>query len=289
MNILCTFPGRHGDLLWALPTVRAISQRIGEPIDLCVSPTYRSLVPLIQAQSYIHRVIVPPAWRVIESAPMTPREPPPVDAGLDQRDYDRVFHLGYQGWPEHSLPYETEACLHAQWKEADGPAPRIDLHTPWVVPPYRQTDQVDLAIGFTDEHFEIKYGIYWLLRNRFCYGPPMPAQAKSVVVVGNSPRWNTEAGQYAYDWTSAAAWIAASKCFVGCCSALHVLAVAIGTPVVCVEPNPNRHQGVFWPCEGDQVWKVLGGDGLWTVDARHVGEAIEAVWARVSPVRPGAD
>ena len=31
MTILCTFPGKHGDLLWALPTVRAISEPEPDP------------------------------------------------------------------------------------------------------------------------------------------------------------------------------------------------------------------------------------------------------------------
>ena len=49
-----------------------------------------------------------------------------------------------------------------------------------------------------------------------------------------------------------------------------------------MEPNPQRHNDVFWPLgkTGPQVTQVLGGDGQWTFDARHVAEAIEAVWMR---------
>ena len=220
---------------------------------------------------------------------MTPRMPPlgiltaAVDGGISTV-YERCFHLGYRGWPDLPLPKETEACLHAQWKDADGPVPTIDLSRPWITAPQRYPS-IDLAIGFTDEHFELKYGIYTLLWDRFRL--KRPVNEVFIANVCNSPRWNDEpyGGWDHVTWGQAASWIAASRCFLGCCSALHVLAVAVGTPAVVVEPNPNRQQEVFWPLgmDGERVQIVRGGDGQPTNDARHTAEAIEAVWARSAP------
>jgi hypothetical protein len=51
----------------------------------------------------------------------------------------------------------------------------------------------------------------------------------------------------------------------------------LGVPVVCVEPNKDRHQPVFWPLPEEKVRKPIGGDGLWTLDSRHVWDTVQAV------------
>lgn len=280
-QILCTFPGRTGDLLWALPTIRAISETYGQPVDLAVSQKYGSgLKPLLLDQPYLGEVHVLAAWGLQETAPISPRIPPSLDADYREDDYDRVFHLGYDGWPTPTLP--EDIYMRAVTRYTRGLNP-LDLSRPWITPPSYASGlpTQDLAIGFTDEHFELKYGIYWLLRNRWSFSDP-PAHA--LVNVSASPRWNSaiEGGPPPMDWETAAAWISRSRCFVGCCSALHVLAVALGVPAVIVEPAAARLQEVFWPLgfDGDRVQVVRGGDGLPTVDARHTAETIETVWAR---------
>lgn len=272
-QILCTFPGRTGDLLWALPSVRAISETYGQPVDLVVSQKYGpGLKPLLQDQPYLRDVVVDTAWQVQETAPITPRAPQ-VDAGT----YDRVFHLGYETWPTPDLPTDIYDRATRQSDRRLGP---LDLARPWITPPAyaKDLDATDLAVGFTDEHFELKYGLYTLLFRRLMDAHPIINLSGAEM----SPRWRQEAESYAPDLRTAAAWLSRSRCFVGCCSALHVLAVALGVPAVVVEPNPHRHQAVFWPLgtTGPQVYLVLGGDGGWTWDARHTAETIAAVWQR---------
>lgn len=281
MKILVSHPGRFGDLIWALPSIRAIKQaRPDAEITLCLPEKYGAIGSLLERQDYLAEVRVLPAWQIMETAPITPRTPPPLDARSTfshrEDDFDQVFHLGYEGWPKLALPYETQAILHQQWPEGWGPAPTIDLATPWITPTYAQASAKDLAIGFTDEHFELKYGLWWLLQIQLIHQTD-DAKRHEGVWVGNSPRWEKEGQQHVWSWESAAAWIASSRVFVGCCSALHVLAVAVGTPVVCVEPNAHRHHSVFWP-EGVDVRKVIGGDGLPTIDSRHLIDTIESVW-----------
>lgn len=269
MNILCTMPGRHGDILWALPTVRAISETYGVPVDLCLSAKYGSLKDLIQRQEYTREVYVHEGWEIRESAPIQPRIPPHSEA-IGQPTYDQIFHLGYEGWPTPDLPRDIYG--RAAGRILDQRLTPLDLDRPWITAPWPLPESL-FTVGFTDEWFELKYGLYWLLRNAFS----KDTGSYTIVPITSSPRWQTEAGHTACDWETAASWIATSQIFVGCCSALHVLARAVGKPVICVEPNPQRHQDLFYPYgKTGSVQLVLGNDGQPTFDSRHLIDAIQA-------------
>lgn len=281
MRILCTFPGKHGDLLWALPTMRAIAEYFGEAVHLLVSPKYAGIVPLVQRQPYINSAAEWPHWQVQDTAPMTPWSPFEETLhhqalGTGPEGFDHVFHLGYRVWPTKPLPFYVQNIL-AQEYSVDLP---IDLTKPWITAPY-PLPHSDACLGFSDEHFELKYGVRALLRNRFVF--PGAGNVR-MVDLSTSPRWTKEGGVSGFDWNAAASWLATTKVFVGCCSALHVLACAMGVPVVMMEPIDQRHNDIFYPYgkNGPQVHLVLGGDGRPTFDARHTAEAVEAVWARLT-------
>jgi hypothetical protein len=278
MRILATMPGRIGDILWAMATVRAISETYGWPVDVACATSgkhYESILPLLAHQPYIAETACLADWCPREDGPdpFTPREPPPT--AYDAGRYDQVFHLGYAGWPTPDLARDLYDRFDRQYTAgvvSRAPAP-LALARPWITPPYT-LDPLDLVVGFTDEHFELKYGCYWLLRHR--YG--------SWVTVAGSPRWRDEAGLSHVPWGTAAAWVASSRLFVGCCSALHVLACAIGTPVVLLEPAPARWNGIFYPygTYGPQVTLVRGSDGQPTCDARHLIETIDRQLAQLA-------
>lgn len=261
MNLLCTHPGRHGDLLWALPTVRALHEA-GHTVDLALSPKYSSLQALIQQQAYVRTVQIVPDWDVREDAPISPRMPRLLPTAWPF--YGRLVHLGYDGWPQSVLPryvYDTVQIEHPSL-----PIAALDLERPWIT-----TDLLrihDLALGFSDEWFELKYGIYSLVAQDYA---PM-----TICAVGS--RWDVEGGWIggAVGWEEAAARIAESHYFLGCCSALHVLACAVGTPCVIVEPSEARWNPIFWPfgMDGPRVRVVRGTDGRPTFDARHVRDAV---------------
>lgn len=276
VRILCTFPGKFGDLLWALPTVRALSRRIGEPVHLAVGSPFASITSLIEAQPYIRRCWNLAAWEVQYTAPMTPTLPPAtVYAQPIEERYDHVFHLGYRGWPALPLPMETMACLQQQLPDALGPITLqdLDLSTPWITEPAppapRRTASRGIAVGFTDEHFELKYGLTALLGQHRQYA----------CTIGADPRWINEGGRLPRTWEASVRILQDSRAFLGCNSALHVLAVAVGIPVVMMEPNPHRHHDIFYPLgrTGPQVTLVTGNDGLPTFDARHVRAALDQV------------
>lgn len=294
-RVLCTFPGKRGDLLWALPTVRALSRQIGAPVDLAIAGGIGSLAPLLRHQAYIGTVHVLGGWHTENTAPISPRQPPAVVIdplinvdGAKLYDYDTVYHLGYDGWPERPLPFTVADLLADQ----GGPVlldAELRLDAPWIAAPYdMRRCRREIVLGFTDEYFELKYGLTQLLRNRVWEAQPAgaPVSDYPIVNAANSPRWCAEAHQSNIGWDEAAAWLRAADVFVGCCSALHVLAVATGCPAVVMEPNPDRHHPIFWPLgtTGPQVTQVLGGDGQWTWDARHVWDTLQACRRRLPTV-----
>ena len=259
MRILCTFPGRAGDLLWALPTVRAISESLGHPVDLQIAGEFASMVDQLLKQPYLAGVIADPRWGMGDGweAPRLPKE------------YDRVIHLGYRRWPELPLPFEVAGIANRL-----GLAVLPDLQRPWItVKPQRMYGAV--AVGWTDCHFELKYGLSQLL---FTSRDGRPFR-DAVLLPPPGSRWITEGVERPCGWLEAAAQIAGAPCFLGDCSALHVLACALGKPVVCYEPMVERLNPIFWPYgkDGPQVTLVRGNDGEMTTDSRHTAETLEKV------------
>lgn len=261
-KILCTFPGKFGDLLWALPTVRAIAETHGEPVDLLISHPFGAIRDLIEQQPYIAECAADPTWPVELGAPITPRQPPEIQRIIAEREVTRTYHLGYHGWPDRDLPsYIYEIAQRAQPMRL---AP-LDLDTPWITAPPGSGGPWRIAIGWSDEHFELKYGITQLVADLWA----------DKILCGPGSRWATEAHVTPSDWVHAAQAITGSQVFLGCCSALHVLAAATGTKAVIMEPAEARHHPVFWPYGFDgRVRLVRGGDGQWTFDARHVADCV---------------
>lgn len=249
--------------------MRALAAAYGEPIHLRLSAKYGSsgFVELLRAQPYLGSVHALEHWQVEESAPITPRAPEML-WGVQAR---AVYHLGYEGWPTPHLPGDVYRRVAYQIGQSQAPVvlPELELATPWITA--RLWPQVPhrIAIGFTDEHFELKYGICRLLEK-------VDLQSTAFLLTAPGSRWEREADTEAVGWVEAARRIVAAELFLGCCSALHVLAIGLGVPAVIVEPNPNRLGEVFWPLGQDsrQVRLVRGNDGNATVDARHCADAL---------------
>lgn len=259
-----TFPGRAGDLLWGLSTVRAISHAAGTPVDLVIGGEFASLVPFLRQQPYLGEVEALSDWSL---TPPDEWKPPTIPWGPK----DRVYHCGYRGWPDQPLPQFVYAQTTALYP--DLPLAPLDLDTPWLTADPKQ-DRTGLSPvwteGWTEAWFELKLGLHQCLRRRIkglCHN----------LSVGD--RWQTEGNNtVAPGWITAARWITSCRVFVGDCSALHVLAVGLGTTVVVCEPMEARHNPIFYPLgTTGRVYLVRGNDGLPTHDARHCAEAVEAV------------
>lgn len=255
--ITVTHGGRFGDLLWACPTLRALAAVHG-PIRLVIPKEFASIAPLLEAQAYIGEVEVHHGWT---PDPAHPREVP---------GFDGAVHLSYHGWPSLPLPYETYRILCTEYV-TEG-VPPLDLETPWItVKPYTLSH---LVAGWTETYFELKVGLTTLLERAFGRPP---------VLVPRGGRWDNEARTPVEVWpcpiAQAAVYIAGAKVSLTDCSALHVLAVALGVPVVVVEPMEARHNNIFWPMgmDGPRVRCVKGNDGKPTHDARHTADVLREV------------
>jgi hypothetical protein len=257
VKILTTFPGRNGDLLWALPTIRAISEHYGVPVDLQISGEFTGIVPLLQRQPYLNHVWADQTWAL---------KPPDEWKAPRVEGYDHVVHCGYRGWPECPLPEMVRRGVVSDYQldlDVDSNRPWITGVEPNTVSPYKY----QIISGWSDEWFELKYGILKLLnRTDLC------------VIVPKGSRWHQEAiglPVYGCDWVTAAEWIAHGQLFLGCCSALHVLACAMGKPVIVLEPSVARHNPIFYPFGMDGRIKVVkGNDGLPTHDVRHLKDLL---------------
>ena len=86
MRIVFTMPGRFGDVLWAMPSARAVAETFDQPVTVVLSPKYGSLADLLRLQPYIAEVVIDPAWEIREDAPMQPRVPPTPRPGAASRD-----------------------------------------------------------------------------------------------------------------------------------------------------------------------------------------------------------
>jgi hypothetical protein len=257
MKVLTSCAGRFGDILWQLATVRAISETLGEPVDFCTTGTYGSIIPLVQAQPYIREAFAVPEWQILTEAPAGPPEPPSVDPS-----YKWAFHLSFRGWP--AWPTLAEGY----WQTARVELPEVkplDLERPWITPPSQY--RTDVAVGFGELWFELKYGLLELVERA------LPEVHFSVMAAEGS-RWNTEGVRhYPLSWPKAASLIAGSKLFFGCLSAPWVLANALGKPTVIMEPAEPRHNSIFW-LEHPRNTMVRGHDGRPTFDSRHCVDAL---------------
>lgn len=276
MSLLVSMPGRFGDILWSLPSVRALSEQRGVPIDLVIAGEFASILPLLRLQPYIKSAEALEGWS------LTPPEEWRAPIALAHTEWDELIDLGYRGWPGLPLPYEVAKVAKVA----------IDLGRPWItVPRLDWRWHLDVAFGFSECWFELKHGLIELLLRED------PTEDGTGIVgsliqrhptwrsLGVFPpsRWTTEAGYSpSTGWIESAQIIQHADLFFGDCSALHVLAVAIGTPVVLVEPMIARHNPIFYPLgmDGPQVTVVKGVDGLPTFDARHTAETIERVCAQ---------
>src|SRR5712691_6061306 len=103
-----------------MPSVRAISEAAGEPVDLVIGAEFASIVPLLQQQPYLRHVWSDPNWHLVPPdewrAPYVGRESTaPPDA--PEARYDQIIHLGHRKWPDESLPKRIYTQLGEQYPD----------------------------------------------------------------------------------------------------------------------------------------------------------------------------
>jgi hypothetical protein len=245
--------------------MRALAEHTGDPVDLLIAGEFESMIPLLDQQPYLGAVAADHAWGMdnwidgggsLQQAWMPP---------TDTSGWGQVYHLGYRRWPELPLPYETYERVASGWTP-----PREELlERPWITLDGSVQYIRTLSMGWSECHFELKAGLSALLSQDEALLPWR-------ICVPAGSRWTKELSVPPTTWAGAARVIQASKVFLGDCSALHVLAVAMGKPVVCYEPMEARWNPIFYPLgKTGRVRLVTGNDGLPTTDSRHTADALK--------------
>lgn len=206
---LTSFPGRAGDILWSLPTVRAIARLVGGPVDFCCMPQYKGLLPLLQYQSYIDKAFVVDDWALVDSIlGDQPWKPPArVEVG-----YEKVWHLGFRQPPD--LPLIDFHAGQAGVKLERPVLPFIEVPEP----AEPTGSEKYIACCFNPGYKEKKD------RFRAVFNPGI-----KIVDTAELP------------WLEAATVIKYAVCFVGCRSSNAVLAHGVNQPVIIYEPDRLRN------------------------------------------------
>lgn len=222
MRVAACHPGKHGDALYALPTIRALALKHGCKVDFYTSSYCEPLRSLFEAQECINRFIVSPAY-VLERMDMG-AQPYYVPV---EGDYEAVYQLGFQGIPDRAIP--------------DYIAYEVGIEHAGV--------HYDLT-GAVDYVKEIHSGEYYVLAPRgetsftpifreFIQASPIP-----VIIIGSGddakPFQDIAATATTLSYLDTAKLIEGSSGFVGIMSSQLVLANGFDIPKVVV------HDGKSW-------------------------------------------
>jgi hypothetical protein len=100
MRIAATMPGKLGDCIYSIPTVRELSNMYGCKIDFYTSWYCGELYDLFKYQSCINDFFISETYKIER-----------WDMGIQpwivptNQEYDHVFHLGFRGIPNIYIPY----------------------------------------------------------------------------------------------------------------------------------------------------------------------------------------
>lgn len=241
-KILCTFSGKYGDILWSLPTARALSFLHGCKVDFATMPQYKSLIPLLEKQFYIEKAMVFDDWILHHSnygdQPWLPPSHQKCGGTTNcQSGWERCYHLGYRAHPGLPFGQPNMAVMdYIAWQQGvklKDPLPFIGGLCDRVVVSkvYAGFDRelratvVDdfVTYAFNEQYKEMKDKFLEALREK------LGIRVRLVDVTR-------------YAWLEAAEYIQGSLAFVGCRSANWVIANGLNKWILCYEPHPARTQ-----------------------------------------------
>ncbi len=108
MIAICN-PELHGDTLWSIAAARALAARHNCQADFWLSHRGKNCADLLEAQAFVHKVIVEPSWHLEGDCTMVEvvdgverREPPGGshvihNAFQPRHGYSMVYNLGFSG------------------------------------------------------------------------------------------------------------------------------------------------------------------------------------------------
>ena len=214
--IAVAHPGKIGDALYALPTVRYLCERHGGQADFYTSSYCAPLTKLLLQQPCIRKVIIPKDYEIEHMF----RGVQPWKMPLPEKDYAAVYQLGFQQDPDRPIHdfiadrVDAPAGLPITYDFPDQPT----LNEPYLVlAPGR-------AIQFRKTFLDI------IKRS----------QIKCVIIGGREEFLGEGLDRTGLDLVETLPWIAHAQGFIGVMSSQLVLANAFPIPKVVL------HDGVTW-------------------------------------------
>ena len=215
--IAFTHPGKVGDLLYGLPTIKKICEVKNEIADFYTSSyCYPIVKKLLERQSYINNAYLSQTY-VIEGMDMGVR---PWRVPVDLSMYETVYHLGFRTAPNKALPAFIANSVGTDWNgkieyEFDD-LPTLD--EPYIViAPRGETSYKGLFLD--------------IVRN---------SKYKTVIIGGYGDYIGEGINKCGLDLLATLPWIAKSKGFVGIMSSQLVLANGFDIPKI------SPHDGISW-------------------------------------------
>ena len=207
---LITFSGKHGDIIWAAQSARALAAT-GVQVDMAFMPQYGAVRSLLAIQPYITAAYPIAGWlQYHDHFGAQPRIPPTIPGG-----YDAVHHLTYEEHP-------TDPLILYGLRKLGLPMP--DPPVPFL---FAEAEPVPnlVAYAFNGSHRQEKYALLGHLHN-----------------VNPRLRFEDVSGK---PFDEAARRIQAARFFFGCRSANYVVAMGLGKRCLTIEPDGNRRRPVF--------------------------------------------
>lgn len=219
-----THPGKIGDALYTLPTIRYLAEKSGSPVDFYTSEYCLPIKELFEYQSCIDKFIVPEDY-VIKGYDMGVQ---PYAVPVPRGAYDTVFHLGFRSIPNKRLDWWMAESVGINPLELPPISYEIPPHnrhliTPYIVlAPRGETSYKSLFLDFM------------LQANQHGIG---------IVQIGAKGEFIGKCRELDSDYTGlnlldTCGLIAGAKGFVGLMSAMLVL--ANGYPLPKVVPHNNK-------------------------------------------------
>lgn len=244
-DILCTFPGKYGDILWALPTVREISRITGQKVDFYLMPYYENLVPLLQCQPYIETAGVIGNWvRTHSNFGDQPWKAPEGhiiqmlnDTDFGEKQYKSTWHLGYRAHPGVTAP-DMPLIDFIAFQQG------IQMKPP-IVPFMEAPDDVD---GLAKQVAFTSGGIADIVKHNDLVTYAFNDQYEKMKNIFFQDLWleMKDSGIEFFNlnhvhWKEAAWLLKNSLMYVGDRSACWVMATGLGKKAITFEPHPARH------------------------------------------------
>ena len=212
----CTHPGKIGDAIYALPTIKKLSEMTDSKADFYTSSYCAPLKNLFEYQSYINRFYVSPNY-VIERMDMGIQ---PYRVPVDISLYTIVYHLGFRYVPDR--PLHEFIATYTPVEEVGRPV--------YAYPDFETSNEPYLVVSPKGETG------YTETFNEFIQYCTMDC----VIVGGEGEYTGFGIDKTGLDFLDTVTWIAKSKGFLGMPFSQLTLANGFDIPKVAV------HDGIHW-------------------------------------------